>query len=621
MPPKPSPAPDNRKRPPGPPPLREISAGYDLDPLPIRVPPQPGESIVSWLRRVSLRYDVPVRELLRGAGTRKTVQSTGRAVTRLRNNPELMRRLGANDDDRRQLLSPTALERATNSYLQTLRRTRPSPPSWSRYCPACLAEPEPSWHGDWQSPLMLLCLRHRILLRTTCPGCRQHPHHSPIWMSHPSELWACPTRLAKPPATARGRAVRPWCYTDLRTAPTVPVDDELHAAQQLLCDWAGDPTGSATACGVTVTRSIAFDAFVELVDAYYEGDTQHPLDLARDPAATCAGYRYAGTVLTETGLDAAAEMASRVLRYDGSHAPIQPISRVVAHPHNPLLAALQLHSLRKQLSPTDQLTFRMSHRLGRYPISPDLTKSGRFRLPDHRHLGDRPVHDPAWIPQTLWPDAIPAELRGGCSPLHRACLAMAMAKIGTADAWTDIANHLGLPATLPNSIGSVLASWDRAGTWPAIHQHLDQLIRQFWNQPPPIDYPRRRVLAGDLDLIDRALADTADLHPSPLPDSQLRRVFWEAFTGGEIAYSDDHHALDPGSPSYATYRADAADSLDRDLPRLQATHNQISQLIGQSFGPLTWTPRQRRTHPTDIYCVQILLDQDTRPAWPGYSPF
>ena len=271
--------------------------------------------------------------------------------------------------------------------------------------------------------------------------------------------------------------MRPWCDADLRKAPIQQVDDDLYAAQQLLNDSASDPSALTTACEVSITHVIGFHAFVELVDAYYEGDTHHPLDLARDPAATVSGYRFAGSVMTSIRLDAAAATSSRVLRYDGPHAPIHPPSRLVTQPHNPLLAALQLHGLRDQQSPTDQLTFRMSHRLGRYPLDPDLASNGRLRLPEHRYLGQRPVHNPAWIPQALWPDALPAGLATGCSPLHRACLAMALAKIGAADTWAEIANRLGLPPALANSIGSVLASWDRAGTWSAIHRHLDQLLQ------------------------------------------------------------------------------------------------------------------------------------------------
>ena len=56
--------------------IREVPAGYDLDPLPIKVPVRDGESVVSWLRRVSWRYDMPARTLMRGAGTPKALAGT-----------------------------------------------------------------------------------------------------------------------------------------------------------------------------------------------------------------------------------------------------------------------------------------------------------------------------------------------------------------------------------------------------------------------------------------------------------------------------------------------------------------------------------------------------------------
>lgn len=148
MPPKRSPAPAETTGPPDRP-LRGVPAGYDLQPLPIRVPPRTGESIVSWLRRVSWRYDVTVRELLRGAGTQRPVHSTPRAVTRLRNNHTLLQQLGLDDDDIQQLCAPTPLDLATRSYVTTLSHTLPAPVRWSRYCPACLGEPDPSWAADW----------------------------------------------------------------------------------------------------------------------------------------------------------------------------------------------------------------------------------------------------------------------------------------------------------------------------------------------------------------------------------------------------------------------------------------------------------------------------------------
>jgi hypothetical protein len=596
MPPTPSPAPAEPAQPARR--LRNIPAGYDLGPLPIRVPPRHGEAVVSWLRRASLRYDVPARILLRVAGTRQPISSTTRAATRLRNNPVLLQRLGLTADDRKQLLTINPIGAATDDYLKTLQRTTLTPAGWFRYCPLCLADPDPGWAADWQQPLTLLCLRHRVYLHTTCPGCGQHPMASPVWMSRPSELWACPARLPRHPNGA-GRVVRPWCNTDLREIPACPVDADVHAAQQLLLTWAGNPQTLVTACKVTVTHAIGFHAFADLVDAYYQGDAHHLLDLTRPPQATAGGFRVAARVLTAASLDDAAAAASPLLRVAGSHAPIHPVTRLAGHPHNPLLAALQIHDHRDQLSPTYQLTFRTSHPLGRYPINPDLGAVNRLRLPEHRSIGKRPERDPAWFPQTLWPDALPNNLAADMSsPLHRACLAIALAKLGTAANWAEITQILDLPHRTDQQhrirIGQLDPQRDLAGH-PLPH-------RPAAANPPNPTTPRRLRAAPhtrrDIDVLDLALARTAHTHPSPLTTDQLRRVFWEAFTGGDITYAPQPLTISAGGREYLAYRTDARDSFDRDLPRLQTAHHEISRLTDENLGPLTWTPRKPHTVPT-----------------------
>src|SRR3954471_16688648 len=79
--------------------IREVPAGYGLDPLPIKVPVGDGESAVSWLRRVSWRYDVPARTLLRDAVTPKALSGTSKVGPRLRNNHQLLDRLGLPEED------------------------------------------------------------------------------------------------------------------------------------------------------------------------------------------------------------------------------------------------------------------------------------------------------------------------------------------------------------------------------------------------------------------------------------------------------------------------------------------------------------------------------------------
>jgi len=357
-----------------------VPAGYDLTPLPIHVSLREGEAVVSWLRRVSLRYDVPVRDLLKGAGTSKPITGTSKVVTRLRNN-------------------------------RTLQRQWTPQPRWSRYCPACLANPDPSWNGDWQSPLSLLCLRHGIFLLNSCPGCGGYPLASPVWMSQPQELWRCPSRTIH----RRGcpRTVHPWCGADLRDAPTEPADHDLQQAQRLLTGWSDRPSESATACGLDITHRIGFHAFVDLVDATLEGHANAILQLDNQPQQSADGFLAAADVLTRTTLDDASAAATRLLSYDGPHAPIRPGPLIEAHPFSPLLAAVQLHGVRDRLGPTDQLTFRLSQPVGRFPatLTPELRS--RLRLLEHRLVrpergGSLNVSGP-----------VPSHIPSGTSPHHR----------------------------------------------------------------------------------------------------------------------------------------------------------------------------------------------------------
>jgi hypothetical protein len=326
-------------------------------------------------------------------------------------------------------------------------------------------------------------------------------------------------------------------------------------------------------------------------------------------------------LLTRTTLDDASLAAARLLSYDGPHAPIRSGPLIEAHPYSPLLAALQLHGVRDQLAPTDQLTFRLSHPVGRFPatLTPDLRS--RLRLPDHRLV--RPERDDQWFPQCLWPGAIADTGTGPeASPLHRACLAMAFAKVGSGSGWADIADALDLPATIATIIGAVLGRWDRSGTWPTLLASMDALLSQLQVSPPPIDYRRRREIGRDIDLLDRALDATSGTHPSPLPHPHLRRVLWETFTGGDIAYAPDPLTLNPKSHEYGQFQQLARDSTDRDSPRLQTAHQQIEREAGIALGPLTWTPRQLRRIPTEIDAASIIIDTSPRRRTrAGFSPF
>ena len=586
-----------------------MPAGYDLDPLPIKVPVRDGESAVSWLRRVSWRYDMPARALMRDAGTPKALSGTSKVAPRLRNNRQLLDRLGLPEEDVARLLASTPLGAATTNYLKAFHRTTPTARPWSRYCPTCLTGPDPYWRQDWQSPLLAICPTHDIYLHQGCPSCLQRPQQDPAWLSRPIELWRCPAALVTFVRSPAGRQRRPWCTHDLRTAEPVPAPPDEVAAQHLLLNWADDPITASTACGVTVTGRIGFDAFLDLVDAATKGT---PFDLGHQPADVAARLAEAAHVLTQPTLDTAAAAASRLLSFSGPHAPLGPPSRFAAASYSPLLAAVQVHGVRDQLGPADQLMFRTGHRAPRYPATPIPRDRRRLRLPDHQpHLADP---DGRRLPQLIWPDLLPDLLpdrpRRRSELVRRAVLAMCLAKVGSTRTWTEIAADLELPPTIAGNVSAVLHRLRRQGRWSGTLTTLDTLASRLQADPAPIDYAARRRAGHDVDLLRRALHIAKGTHPTGTDAHVLVRHFWELFTGGDIAYAPEPLRIPPHTARYRRYRTTAAKTLDQDRPLLQTALHELSRLAdaGPFTGPLAWTP----VEPTALYTddnVRLLMSQ------------
>ncbi|MFT4294622.1 MAG: TniQ family protein [Micropruina sp.] len=572
-----------------PPALRLIPAGYDIDTVPIHLPPHHGEAVLSWIRRLAVRYDVPVRDLLRHAGAKRRISSSRGVATRLRNLPGMAARLGLTPEQIKLLVNVQPLATATSSYAAAFGHTKPVQPQF-RYCPHCLTDPDPWWPDHWQSPLSWICPIHHTYLVNACPACGQPPHARFGWIGRVIELHRCPSQL---PATdpAGRRRLRDWCNTDLTTAPTRAAPAAAVTTQQLLHDWAAAPsTTPVTVAGLTVTRQIAFQALAELLDAGTPGFDI--LDAASDPAETGAALAEAGPVLTATDLSSAAQHAT-MLTYDGAHAPIRPNWRFTNHRYSPLLAAIQLAGIRDHLPPIDQLMFRTAQHAPRYPTSQlqDPTQARRLRLPEHEPSLPEPT--PAWIPQTIWPLWVPGQQLGCTAPtLRDALLAMVLAKIGNHEPWMTICRHLHLPATMSSRIGAYLRHARAHGTWPAVHTALDNLITHLQHHPPPIDYQQRRALGRDIDLLVDAVQAGRRRHPTDTDLLTLTRQFWERFTGGAIAYAPERLWLDPATPAYTDYRC-TNPLLHADLFHSAHLHLRTHHHVD---GPLRWTPPTPSRH-------------------------
>lgn len=552
---------------------------------------------MSWLRRLSARYDVTARDLIRAAGSRQPVTSTPRAAARLRNNRIIAVRLGLTPDEARALVLPQPLAAATRSYLDTLHPGAPVRPQ-SRYCPQCLAGSDPWWPDHWQTPLSLICPIHHCYLVGACPGCRQPPYASSAWLNRPTELHRCPSRLPAWRAATGRRAT--WCDSNLTGALSRPAPDQQNQAQARLHDWAPGSAEPAVACGTAITHRIGFQALAELLDATLSHTATDPFDLYTDPADLGPGLATAIHVLDQPDLEQAAAAAS-MLPLDGTHAPTRPVLRIAQHHYNPLLAAIQLTGVHDRLAPAEQLTFRTGHPAPRYPTATTRKTRCRLRLPYHHPSWPEP--DPAWIPQTLWWNTTPAPLLHQPDPALRprrgSMLAMILARTGTTRDWDTIGADLHLPASHAQQAQQIeewIADTRHTGTWPVLLTRLERLLTGLQQHPPPIDYPARRRLGDHLDLITDGVLVGLRRHPSPVPVDTLVQQFWEHLTGGDIAYAPESIRLDPATPPYSAFRQ-LHGVASSDL--FHVAHQHLVQHHAAA-GPLTWRPRVLRLlQPTD----------------------
>lgn len=585
MPPTPSRAPANWFRQPPDRSLRGVPAGYDLGPVPIHLPPRDGESSVSWLRRLSVRYDVAARSLLRSAGAIRPTESTSAAAARLRNNRDITAQLGLTTAEARALLQPHPMAAATKSYTDTLRGGRPLTYG-SHYCPRCLAEPDPWWPDHWQTPLSLICPIHRCYLVGRCPGCGQTPHASKDWLARPGPLRHCPSR--QPRRLSAGRRQRLWCDHDLASADTTAAPTEQVRAQELLHLWAAGSAEHASACGVPITHRIGFQALAQLIDIALGPNP--PLTRRGMPTAIGQCLSDAIEVLEQPTLAAAARTAWMLVDY-GPRLPGADIDSPANH-YNPLLAAVQLAGIRGHASPTDELVYRMGHPTPRYPVVTSRENRRRLRLPEHHPHWSEP--NITWIPQTLWRTTIPDSLLGGTvNPLRNSMLAMLMAKMSNPGGFSTICACLDLPDGHADEVGGFIRQLQLSGSWPTVLAALDELMTALQREPPTIDYTARRQIGGDIRLISTVVELGRDRHPCDTDTLTLQQQFWERFTGGDIVYAPIQLRLVTGSAELAAFRRRPT-AVHADL--LNAAHNELGTMMAIA-GTLNWTP--------------------TRPPWPS----
>lgn len=501
----------------------------------------------------------------------------------------------------------------------------------SRFCPSCLTEDPTCWYLTWHLSWTFACLKHNCLLLDQCPDCSLVPRSGENRCGQRLNPWHCQRR--RPGGT---RANPKICGRDLRTATAIKLrpDSPILHAQAWIADLLGRPTAPAPIslrlCGLDVPRGEAIEALSFLVrqmsvlaidvEQAVVQNLGSPLKLCEHPpsvtvqrtsqqrlaAIDADAYTFAtmATIAVDclsapSLIHAAADLERyRDLRRTtdqasdadnlGSGTWRQPAAaRSQSRRRSGLVDAIDLAGQATDMTPTEHMAFRTQNPIPRRPRLPGVaTEPWPQFLTRHPDLGA------ANIPQVLW-STVMKQLP---SPTHKdtgareIVAAMTLVRIGTFQRWAPIALQLSLPATLARTPNAVLSRLVEANMFEETLYVLDGLHQWLENEPPPIDYGRRRHLFAHI-LDPGEHWRTACLDAGVIPTERRRRflghALFELLTGSD-ARCRQSNPIPSGEQrvAYKTFRSLEFGKLDDYL------HSQAERLLAENgiAEPVTWEP-------------------------------
>ena len=421
--------------------------------LPVSMPPQPGESIESWLEHLADANGLTTAQLLATTGR-------GRAGTRfltLAPSPETITRLAAlaRVDEHSVYAATLAAFDGTaldltgldptnrNSYRQVAARGW-TPAHGTQICPACLADTG-TWKTAWRLLLVNACTQHGVVLVAECPSC--------------------------------GRPFRDQRHSHLRRVGSISVcGNPLGQGPLKQCQHGVATLPSETASPAVLTTQAR-------IDAALAGKNVPGLGQQARPAAYLADLRHLTTLLLhlagQLGADALASWVSELASVAedrtstrgprwGMRPPDDPALRGEAlATADAILAAPDVDNAAEQLTPWIELTPTTNDGpLGwladRTVMTPTLTRLVMAARAPHRRLShhlDTPRTDGVRMPINLLviPQVIPHEqylehLTGTSTSGEatvRLFASLSLARLHpNVKSWAAAAEALGMPAPM-----------------------------------------------------------------------------------------------------------------------------------------------------------------------------
>jgi TniQ len=594
--------------------------------LPLRLDPQPGEALDSWLEALASRADTAWGDIAAATGLYCQDGDSGRIARRgwlVALAPAQQRALSVVTGVDPVVIAAMTLQRfrgkaRIDSGVHTVR----APLRWlhsyvSRYCPDCLAETGGRWQSWWRLKWAFACPTHLRLLADACPVCHGVQRHRDL----PDGLIPTPGRCARKAVAARGRNLD-RCGAILSAAPGIrlAVDHSAIRAQQVMLNAI---VGDIASHGIYAQHPLPVEVFLNDVRAVgrrilaYSGTENLryyvPEDLigvahaaSVDPVAP-QPLKTRSVWATAPAAAAAATAALAVLGAPDIAEAGDRLRAVVADSRSvglsvsasnigwgrgasQTLTGVQLRALTPFLGPTDQLRYRLSAGL---PTRPDTS----------------PKQTPAVvrrIPALLWLGASVrfAHPQIGAMQL-RSALSVALTVVGNRLTLAEAAHRLGSVTTAP-ATSRVLQILHASQHWPTMLAALTRLASHLEENPPPINYQVRRTLLYDDLLSDTEWAlicrDTRTPAGRGLKADLVRCWLYERLSGSP----GSRYTSARDTAEFRAKLTDFARQLSPELlRRLETSCRRFLDNCGLVAEPTTWCP------PNDIFNGLAL---------PGFDP-
>jgi TniQ len=497
--------------------------------LPVRVEPIPGEALESWLAALATRMDATWGELLDAVlpigGDGIASSHRGAVLTTGLTDEEresISAATGASDDE---LDRMTLAGQYGSPLITTDRRTGRARTPWGlvyrqRFCPACMKSFPGRHKLEWFLPWISTCTEHRCFLADSCPHCAQLQLVS-TWFSR--RLYTNPDRchrlIKADPRPYRCKARLSRAHPDKLRAGH-PVLTMQQALTELLAEEIVDAgvyrvapvTGEQLLIDLRVLGNwiVRVPNLIDLIELFGGRATDHQISVwgrrlhpqanpaqAHDESQDVTGATRVGLAAPAawvgTGVAAAltvllqpsVEHAGRVFRAANASAPARELRyrpRVSGLTHSAAVTAVHIKARAADFTLLDELRYRTVTDLPRLPDTP------RFAT---RHAM---LHA---VPTLLWPEwsfrLDTQDLPWGTA---RQVLSRLLLTIGCVLATPHLEQDLHATVGLQRV---AQAANDLRGhpKWEAILTALLRLHEHLQQNPPPIDYQRRRTLTYD----------------------------------------------------------------------------------------------------------------------------